>query len=238
MNVGDQVVAIGNALDLPGPETVTSGIISAVDRAITVNDPATGSTESLADMFQTSAAISSGNSGGPLVNAAGQVIAMDTAEASSDDSGETASDVGFAIPIDRAMSIARQIQAGHASSTIQIGAQPETGVGVVSVACAEGLDGCLPLGFGSFSLGPGFYQAPVSQGAVVNGVEQGSPAAATGLGVGDVITSFDGTSITSPDQLTAVVSRLKVGAGVSVGWVTPNGQHQSDTFRLVAAPTP
>ena len=78
------------------------------------SDPSTGLTENLKGLFQTSAPINPGNSGGPLVDSAGQVIGMNTAQASSTSSGESASNVGFAIPINKAMGIARQIQAGQA----------------------------------------------------------------------------------------------------------------------------
>ena len=99
MAVGDDVVAIGNALALDGGMTVTRGIISAVDRSIETD------TGSLAGLLQTDAAISSGNSGGALVNAAGQVIGINTAAATS--SGTvTASNIGFAIPVDDALAAA------------------------------------------------------------------------------------------------------------------------------------
>jgi S1-C subfamily serine protease len=99
--VGDQVVAIGNALALEGGPTVTEGIISALNRSI--------DTESsrLTGLIQTDAAISSGNSGGPLVNAAGEVIGVNSAVASSG-GGVQASNIGFVIPIDAAMEIAQQ----------------------------------------------------------------------------------------------------------------------------------
>jgi putative serine protease PepD len=99
--VGDQVVAIGNALALEGGPTVTQGIVSAIDRSI--------DTESsrLTHLIQTDAAISSGNSGGPLVNASGEVIGVNTAVASSG-GGVQASNIGFVIPIDAAMEIAQQ----------------------------------------------------------------------------------------------------------------------------------
>jgi S1-C subfamily serine protease len=91
--VGDDVVAIGNALALEGGLTVTEGIVSALDRSI---DTSSGT---LHGLLQTDAAISSGNSGGPLVNAQGQVIGMNTAVATSSGS-VSASNIGFAISID------------------------------------------------------------------------------------------------------------------------------------------
>lgn len=100
--VGDQVVAIGNALALEGGLTVTEGIVSALDRSI---ETASGTLDGL---IQTDAAISSGNSGGALVNAAGQVIGINTAVASSSGSVQ-ASNIGFAISIQDAMAVADEI---------------------------------------------------------------------------------------------------------------------------------
>jgi S1-C subfamily serine protease len=243
ITVGDQVVAVGNALALSGSETVTNGIISATDRSVSVEDQSTGLTENLEGLFQTSAPINPGNSGGPLVNSAGQVIGINTAEASSTGSGEPASNVGFAIPINKAMDIARQIQAGKASATVDIGTHPVMGVEVTTVACAEGQDDCTPLGSASPSGTTPFigqpssgYTAPVGKGAVVSEVLQGFPAQAAGLAVGDVITSCNGAAITSPSDLVAHLSHLKVGSKVTVGWVTDNGSQGSATVTLAASP--
>jgi S1-C subfamily serine protease len=103
--VGDDVVAIGNALALPGSPTVTRGIISALDRSLD-----TGSGQ-MTGLIQTDASISSGNSGGPLMNAAGQVIGITSAAAASSQS-TTAENIGFAIPIDKAMTVVEQLRAG------------------------------------------------------------------------------------------------------------------------------
>jgi putative serine protease PepD len=100
--VGDQVVAIGNALALDGGMSVTQGIVSAVDRSIEADSG------TLTDLIQTDAAISSGNSGGPLVNAAGQVIGINTAVAASS-GGVQASNIGFAISITKALTVADQL---------------------------------------------------------------------------------------------------------------------------------
>lgn len=99
--VGDPVVAIGNALALEGGPTVTQGIISALDRSI---DTQQGHLDNL---IQTDAAISSGNSGGPLANARGEVVGVNTAVASSNGM-QQASNIGFVIPIDHALAIANQ----------------------------------------------------------------------------------------------------------------------------------
>jgi S1-C subfamily serine protease len=107
--VGDDAVAIGNALALQGGPTVTKGIISALNR-----DLGTNSGE-MSGLIQTDASISSGNSGGPLVNAAGQVIGINTAVAASSQT-TTAENIGFAIPIDKAMTIVAQLRAGGSTS--------------------------------------------------------------------------------------------------------------------------
>ena len=100
--VGDPVVAIGNALALEGSPTVTQGIISALDRSIETQSG------TLSGLLQTDAAISSGNSGGPLVNAAGEVIGINTAVAASGN-GVSAANIGFVIPIDQALQLAQEL---------------------------------------------------------------------------------------------------------------------------------
>jgi S1-C subfamily serine protease len=107
--VGDDAVAIGNALALSGGPTVTRGIISALNRSI---DTQSGQ---MTGLIQTDASISSGNSGGPLVNAAGQVIGISTAVATSSQT-TTAENIGFAIPIDKAMSVVHQLEAGGSTT--------------------------------------------------------------------------------------------------------------------------
>lgn len=100
--VGDDVLAVGNALGLPGDPTVTRGIVSALDRSITTESG------TLRGLIQTDAAISSGNSGGPLVDGAGRVIGINTAVASSG-GGTQASNIGFAISVGQAMSVAERL---------------------------------------------------------------------------------------------------------------------------------
>ncbi len=238
--VGAQVVAIGNALALQGPETVTDGIIAATSRTINVGDPATGTTETLKGVFQTTAPINPGNSGGPLTNSAGQVIGMNTAAATGSATGTSASNVGFAIPIDHAMAIVNQIEAGKASPTVFIGPHAIMGVTVESVACAEGqVSGCYPLGSNGLFGGPfGFstYSAPTQHGAVVAGVEPGSPAAGAGLAVGDVITAVDGRSVANLSDLSHQLTGKKVGQAVTVKWLNPGGSAHSARLQLEAGP--
>ncbi len=124
-------MALGNAGGNGGLPTVTSGTITSLDRTITASDAGSGTSERLTHMFQTNAPIAEGDSGGALANSAGQVIAMNTA-ANSQNIGGAGTDQGFSIPIDRALLIARQIAAGHGSSTIQIGQPAFIGIAIAS----------------------------------------------------------------------------------------------------------
>ena len=112
VQVGDQVVAIGNALALGDSPSVTSGIVSALDRTITAGDSASNSTETLTGMIQTDAAINPGNSGGALLNAEGEVIGMNTAAAGSTPDGTSAEDIGFAIPSNELESLVSGLRNG------------------------------------------------------------------------------------------------------------------------------
>ncbi|MHB1527594.1 MAG: S1C family serine protease [Candidatus Dormibacteria bacterium] len=222
VKVGESVVAIGNALDLPGSPTVTDGIVSALNRSITASNQLGGNSENLSGLLQTDAPLSPGNSGGPLVNSSGQVIGMNTAAATGG-TGQSASNIGFAIPINRALSIASQIQKGQSSSSIQIGQPAFLGVDVEDVASAQG---------GYF----GGYTPPVSSGALVVRVVPGTPAAGAGLVAGDVITTFGGQGISTVAALSAAISADHVGQSVSVGWVGPSGSSHSASITLVAGP--
>ncbi len=106
IHIGEPVVAIGFALDLDGDPTVTSGIVSAVDRTLSISQ-----NEALDGLIQTDAAISSGNSGGPLVNAAGQVIGINTAVAESN-AQQAATNVGFAIGVGEVLDVLQDLRAG------------------------------------------------------------------------------------------------------------------------------
>lgn len=232
VTVGEPVVAIGNALALPGPPTVTNGIISALDRSITAGDPGGTSTEHLTGMLQTSAPINPGNSGGALVDASGHVIGMNTA-AYTGSSTTSATNIGFAIPINEALSIASQIQQGHGSSTIQIGQRGYLGVEVESVAVAKqnGVGG----GFGGVMPGTG-YNPPVSSGAVVAGVVSGSGASSAGIVAGDVITGLDGHTIGTPSALSQYLIKDHPGTKVTVTWVNGSGTTHTASVTLQSGP--
>jgi S1-C subfamily serine protease len=225
VKVGDPVVAIGNALGLGGTPTVTSGIVSALGRDITASDAASGTSEHLTDLIQTDAPINPGNSGGPLVDAAGQVIGMDTAAATGSGT-QTASNVGFAIPIDRAIAIATAVQQGRASSTVYIGTRGIMGVDVETIQEAE----TPSTPFGSAP------KLPVSYGAAVYSVLPNSPARRAGIQAGDVIIGFDGHKVTTIDGLSNLVSACHAGQHVTVTWVSGSGARHTASLTLEPGP--
>jgi putative serine protease PepD len=190
LKVGDDVIAIGNALDLDGGLTVTEGIVSALNR--TLSD----SGENLTGLIQTDAAINPGNSGGPLVNAAGQVVGMNTAVAGD------AQNIGFAIAIDKAKPIIDGLRAGKGSANASATAQAYLGVSTQTLDATT-----------ASSLG-----LPSTTGAYVTTVDPASAAAKAGLLVGDVITSIGGTATKTSDQLAAAVRSHQPGDTVTVAW--------------------
>jgi S1-C subfamily serine protease len=201
IQVGDAVVAIGNALGLSaGTPTVTQGIISAKGRTVQATDSSGDSTETLNNMIQTDAAINPGNSGGPLVDSSGMVIGMNTAVASSADGTSQAQDIGFAIPSNRIAQLLPELRSRS------IGNATPSGTGYLGVEI-ETL---------TSSLRSAYNFVPV-HGAVVLQVESGSPAESAGLQEGDVIVSLDGKAITSADQLATAIQADKPGQTVTIG---------------------
>jgi S1-C subfamily serine protease len=228
VTLGTAVVAIGNAGGTGGPPTVTSGTITALGRTITASDSGSGqNTETLHNMLQTNAPIAEGDSGGALANAAGQVIGMNTA-ANSQSLGGAGTSMGFAIPIDRALSIAKKIAAGNGGGHILIGPKGFMGVGVDSVTDATA---CLA----QSGLGAG-YQVPAHAGALVCNVYQGTPAYKAGVRAGDVITGVSGQSVTTANGLTGVMLKYKPGATVSLTWVDESKQSHTSSLTLINGP--
>jgi S1-C subfamily serine protease len=201
VQVGDAVVAIGNALGLSaGTPTVTQGIISAKGRTVQASDSSGDNTETLSNMFQTDAAINPGNSGGPLVDSSGKVIGMNTAVAANEDGTAQAQNIGFAIPANKIMLELPKLRSKSINNNSQ------SGSGYLGVEI-ETLTSQLRSA----------YNFVPTQGAVVLEVEPGSPADIAGLQEGDVITSLDGTAITSADQLGTAIQADKPGQSVKIG---------------------
>jgi putative serine protease PepD len=200
--VGDPVIAIGSPLGLAG--TVTSGIISALNRTVRVPGE-TGGSPPLFNAIQTDAAINPGNSGGALVDGKGQLIGINTAIASLGGGlgGEPGGSigVGFAIPIDEARSVAEEIiRTGHAT-------HPAIGVQAMN-ASAGG-----------------------RAGALVRSVLPNSPAQQAGLRVGDVITAVGDTKVSSVDELIVAIREHKIGDSVTITYYR-GGDKQTARTRL------
>jgi serine protease Do len=198
MKVGDWVVAIGNALALPGGPTVTAGLVSATGRVIE-EPPPTGTSQTqtaipgsgpyLFNLIQTSAAINPGNSGGPLVNLDGQVIGLNTLGAGSAGSGVQSEGIGFAIAMETAKPIADELVA-----TGQV-VHPFLGADYVALDPALAMQNNISVPYGDY----------------VTAVVQGSPAAQAGLQKDDIITQVNGTDIKGDSDLALIIHQHKPG---------------------------
>jgi S1-C subfamily serine protease len=228
--VGEAVLALGNAGGRGGLPSTAQGTIQALNQSIQASDQGVGTVENLHGMIETDAPIQAGDSGGPLVNGSGQVVGMDTAANTS--SGmmlggySNQGSQGFAIPINSAMSIASSIESGKASSTVHIGLAGFMGVDVTDASDPQGC----PAGGGGF--GGGFSQPPVNSGALICGVTNGSPGAQAGLQAGDVITSVNGTTISSANGLTTLTSGSHPGDQFSITYVDASGARHTGTATL------
>jgi S1-C subfamily serine protease len=218
VKAGQSVIAIGNALGKGGSPSVTQGTVTALDRAITVGNRH-GGPERLAGLIQTSASISPGDSGGAVVNDAGQVVGMITAAATSS-RDQTSSTVGFAIPINTALGVVNQIRAGQGSSTVIIGKAGFLGVETRRLDAA----GAAQLGL------------HVSSGVLVVGVVPGTPAARAGIARYSVITSVNGQRVRSQDALGSALHVHKPGEQIQVTWVDQGGTTHTATVRLITGP--
>ena len=208
VNPGQSVQAVGNAGGT-GRLTFASGTVTNLNRAITVRDQG-GSPEHLSGLIETNAAVRPGDSGGPLLNSSGQVIGMDTAASVSNDVAQTTTNDGYAIPINNAISIVRQIESGNGSGTVHVGGTAF--LGVESTANYSG------------------------SGAVISAVVPGSAAEAAGLTPGDQILSVGGHTISSPDDLSSVVLTQKPGASISAVYLDQAGATQTTNLTLTSGP--
>lgn len=206
--VGDAVTGVGNAGGTGGTPSAADGLVTALDQDITVQDETTGAGKQLAGLIQTDADIQSGDSGGPLYDAEGEVVGVDTAASSG------GADIdGFAIPIDDALSIVDQIRSGVESDTVSIGYPAFIGIGLAASGAAQ--------------------SAP---GALVGSVIENTPAASIGLVAGDVITGLNGVTIDSAQTLTATMATLEPGQTASVTWTTASGTSQTADVTMIEGP--
>jgi S1-C subfamily serine protease len=214
--VGEKVVAIGNAGGKGGTPSLVTGRIVSVAASVTASDAAAGTSERLSGLIGHNAPIKPGDSGGPLVSQAGKVIGMNTAaSAGFTMQGQTQA---FAIPINRALSIADRIESGRGSATVHIGATGFIGVAVFSADQAE------------------LRGVPAGTGVMIQGVFPRSPASAAGLTAGDVIVSAGGRQVASPETLQSVLQRRHPGDRVGLTWIDQGGLRHSATVTLMNGP--
>jgi len=230
VRVGDNVVALGNAGGKGGTPSVAAGMVTALNQSITASDDLSGTSEQLTGLIQTNANIQPGDSGGSLVNAYGQVIAIDTAASSAYQfqSQSSSSEQAYAIPIDEAVSIANQIKAGTTSADVHIGATAFLGI-EIQPASSSGFGGS---GFG----GSGFGSGTSGSGATIEGAISGSPAASAGLTAGDEITSLGGQQVTSAEDVAHVLVSYHPGDSISMTWLDQSGQSHTATLTLTTGP--
>jgi S1-C subfamily serine protease len=209
--VGNTVTAVGNAGGTGGTPSSATGTVTALGQSLTATDQGGGNPENLTGMIETNADLQPGDSGGPLYASNGTIIGMDTAASASATVTGTAA---FAIPISTATSIAAQIVSGQSSSVIHLGYP----------------------GFLGVQVQPSTATGAASTGAPVAGVVNGSAAAKAGLQAGDTIMAVDGTTITSPTDLSTAMTNSKPGQQVTVTWSDAAGQSHSATVTLGTGP--
>lgn len=218
VSVGNAVTGVGNAGGVGGAPSAVTGTVTAVDQTITTQAEGPAESETLHGLIESNANIQAGDSGGPLYNASGKIIGIDTAAQSGGSSV-----AGYSIPISDALSIARQIEGGQASSTITIGYPGFLGVEVTPTA-----------DFAASGYGAGGSAAV--QGAGVQGVISGTAAATAGLAAGDTITAVNGAAISSSSALTAALAGHAPGERVTLSWVDASGASTTATVTLGTGP--
>ncbi len=212
MEVGDRVIAIGNALG-QFQNSVTSGILSGYGRDIEASDGSSASTESLQNLFQTDAAINPGNSGGPLMNLSGQVIGINVAVAD-------AQNIGFAIPINDVKGLIASVQKNGKLE------RPYLGVRYVALTDDTAY-------YYNLNTKRGAYIAPTQNGQ--SSIVGGSPADKAGLKEKDIITKINDVAIDEKNSLVSILGKFTVGDTVRLT-IVRDGKEQTLNVKLEAAP--
>jgi S1-C subfamily serine protease len=217
VTVGAQVTAVGNAGGT-GTLSAATGQITGLDASVTAGSEDGTAPETLNGMVETNANVLAGDSGGPLYDAQGEVVGIDTA-------GSTGgAPDAYAIPIARALSVVQQIQSGHETSTVRIGPAAFLGVQVASTPSYAG--------YGNTARGG----SATTPGAQVSDVVSGTAAASAGLQAGDEITSLNGQAVTSPDDVSAALVGANPGDHVTIGWTSQDGSQHTAPVTLGASP--
>ena len=200
LKIGEQVVAIGNALGYG--QSVTTGIVSALNRPVTID----GITN---ELIQTDAAINPGNSGGALLNMSGQLVGINSAKYSD----TTVEGMGYAIPVDDVIDIIEELM----NRTVRTEKAPEGQQGYLGIT-GQDVTSEVAEAYG------------MPRGVYITSVEEGSAAEAAGLQTGDIITKFDGTSVSSLSGLQDLISYYSSGETVEVTYsAVSDGQYVEQT---------
>jgi S1-C subfamily serine protease len=223
-SVNDPVVVMGNALGQGGAPAVASGTITAVDQQITATDSDGSNAETLTNLIRVEADVQPGDSGGALVDGNGKVIGMTTAASTGGFRfREAASGVGFAIRIDHALSIVKQIRNGDETDGVHVGARALLGVSLQDPSASR---------FG----GRGTSSGASTSGAVVLNVASNTPADDAGIQAGDTIVSIGNSSVSSTNELEDVMNTYHPDDKVKVTWTDSSGDNHSATVKLIEGP--
>jgi S1-C subfamily serine protease len=221
-SVNDPVLVMGNALGQGGAPAVASGTITAVNQQITATDSDGSNAETLTNLIRVEADVQPGDSGGAIVDNNGQVIGMTTAASTGGFRfREQASGVGFAIRLDKALSIVKQIRNGDETDGVHVGARALLGVSLQDSSNSQ---------FG------GRGSSSSTSGALVLDVASNTPAADAGLQQGDVIVSIGDAKVSSTNQLQDVLNTYHPDDKVKVTWTDSSGDTHSATVKLTSGP--
>jgi S1-C subfamily serine protease len=224
--IGDAVVALGNAGGVGGQPQVATGSVTGLDEQITASESDGRNTQTLEDLIKVNANIRSGDSGGPLVDDTGAVVGMNAAASARNGLGGFPSagsqSEGYAIPIEKAIAIAKKIISKEGGTDIHVGANRATiGVWVPD---------------DSASVNRGGLGQRTGGGAVVQDVTNGSGADKAGITAGSTITAVDGVAVTSASGLTRVMVPHQPGDSVEITWTDSSGTSHRATIKLGSGP--
>ena len=213
LEVGDQVVAIGNALG--SGQSVTSGYVSALDRDVTSTDETTGQETTSEGLIQTDAAINPGNSGGALLNMNGELIGINEAKSAATSTGSSVDNIGFAIPIDKAETSLKELM--NLTTREKVDESQASYLGIQGQTVSSDVTQ--------------LYGIP--SGVVVTSVVENGPAAQAGIQEGDIITSLDRRSVTSIEQLRDTLQYYASGETIGVTVQrSDNGKYVEQTLNV------
>jgi S1-C subfamily serine protease len=226
LDIGETILALGNAGGSGGTPTVVSGTVTGLDQQITASNADGSNSQTLDGLIQLAADIRSGDSGGPVVDTDGNVVGVTVAASVSNSfgfPGRGGGGEGYAIPIEDAVAIAKRITSGQGGEGIRVGAtRAVLGVQIQPTLTTQRTPG-----------GPG---SSSGSGALVVGVEPGSGAADAGLAAGDTIVALEGETIRSTTDLTRALVAYDPGETIAITWLDSNGRTRTADLELGEGP--